>query len=270
MKNTEIPKFVTLNCGVRMPRNGLGVYELERDTCFRAVKFALANGVRLIDTAHYYGNEREVGRAIRESGVPRDEIFVITKLYPNQFAAPEAAIAEAAEKLNVGAIDMLLLHHPGRNDAKAYRAMEKALAAGTLRTLGLSNWTDADLEKFLPKISVVPALVQNEIHPYNAEHADVAKILRRGIAVQGWYPLGGREERKKMLGDATICAIAAAHGVSAARVILRWHLQRGLIVIPGSGDPEHIAENTQLYDFALSDAEMAQIDALDRDENHDW
>ena len=264
-------KRVLLNSGYTMPINGLGTYSLTGDECVDSVKAALESGVRLIDTAYMYHNEAEVGRAIRESGIPREEIFVITKLYPgSQYADPERAIQDALNKLDIGYIDMMLLHHPGENDVKAYQAMEQAVADGKIRSIGLSNWYVEELEEFLPQVTITPALVQNEIHPYYQENDVIPYIQEKGIVVQGWYPLGGRGHTAELLGDETISAIAAAHGVSSAQVILRWNLQKGVVVIPGSSNPDHIKENTELYHFELTEDEMAQINALDRGEKHDW
>lgn len=263
-------KTVTLNSGYEIPLNGIGTYSLEDDTCVKAVSEALKRGVRLIDTAYMYHNEEEVGKAVRESGIPREEIFVTTKLYPNQFADAENAIDEAVEKLNIGYIDLMLLHHPGTDDVKAYKAMEKAVEEGKIRSIGLSNWYVEELEEFLPQVSITPALVQNEIHPYYQENEVIPYIQDLGIVVQGWYPLGGRGHTAELLGDETISSIAKAHGKSSAQVILRWNLQKGVVVIPGSSNPDHIQENTELYDFELTDEEMEKINALDRDEKHDW
>ena len=165
---------------------------------------------------------------------------------------------------------MLLLHHPGTGDVKAYRAMEKAVADGKVRSIGLSNWYVEELEEFLPQVNVLPALVQNEIHPYYQENDIIPYIQDLGIVVQGWYPLGGRGHTAELLGDEVISSIADTHGVSSAQVILRWNLQKGVVVIPGSSNPEHIEENTQLYDFELTNEEMQEINALDRGEKHDW
>lgn len=207
---------------------------------------------------------------MRESGIPREEIFIITKLYPSQFANAEDAIDEALRKLDIGYIDLLLLHHPGTGDVEAYRAMERAVEAGKVRSIGLSNWYVRELEEFLPQVTITPALVQNEIHPYYQENDVIPYIQGLGIVVQGWYPLGGRGHTAELLGDGIISEIAAAHDKSPAQVILRWNLQKGVVVIPGSGNPDHIQENTELYDFELSDEEMARINALDRGEKHDW
>ena len=263
-------RTVLLNSGYEMPINGLGTYSLHDEECINSVTAALNSGVRLIDTAHAYGNEEEIGEAIRASDVPREEIFVITKLYPDQFSDPDAAIEEALEKLNIGYIDMLLLHHPGTNDVEAYHAMEQAVADGKVRSIGLSNWYVEELEEFLPQVNITPALVQNEIHPYYQENDVIPYIQDLGIAVQGWYPLGGRGHTAELLGDEVISEIAEAHGVSSAQVILRWNLQKGVVVIPGSSNPDHIQENTELYHFELTDEEMERINALDRGEKHDW
>ena len=208
--------------------------------------------------------------AVRNSGIPREEIFVITKLYPNQFSDPEAAIEEALAKLDIDYIDMMLLHHPGAGDVEAYHAMEKAVADGKIRSLGLSNWYVKELEEFLPQINIMPALVQNEIRPYYQENDVIPYIHNLGIVVQGWYPLGGRGYTTELLGNEVISEIATAYGKSSAQVILRWNLQKGVVVIPGSSNPDHIQENTELFDFELTEEEMERINALDRGEKHDW
>ena len=261
---------VLLNSGYKMPLNGIGTYSLTGDTCYNAISSALDSGVRLIDTAYMYNNEEEVGRAIRDSNVPREEIFVITKIYPTQYDNPEQAIEMALEKLDIGYIDMMLLHHPGEGDVEAYKAMEKYVEQGKIRSLGLSNWYVEELEEFLPQVDIMPALVQNEIHPYYQENDVIPYIQSLGIVVQGWYPFGGRGHTSELLNDEVIVDIAKNHNVSAAQVILRWNLQKGVVVIPGSSNPEHIKENTKIYDFELTIDEMNRINALDRNEKHDW
>lgn len=263
-------KTVTLNSGYEMPLNGIGTYSLTGDECYNSITSALNSGVRLIDTAYMYNNEEEVGRAIRDSGIPREEIFVITKIYPSQFNNPEEAIEMALEKLNIGYIDMMLLHHPGSNDVNAYIAMEKYVQQGKIHLIGLSNWYINELEEFLPQVEITPALVQNEIHPYYQELNVVPYIQSKGIVVQGWYPFGGRGHTSELLNNKTIVEIANAHNVTSAQVILRWNLQREVVVIPGSSNPEHIKENTEIYDFELTSEEMQKIEKLNRDEKHDW
>ncbi len=272
----EIPKFnfdtrtVKLNSGYEMPLNGIGTYSLTGDTCYNAIISALNSGVRLIDTAYMYGNEEEIGRAIKDSNVPREEIFVITKIYPSQFDKPEEAIEMAFDKLGLDYIDMMLLHHPGTNDVKAYKAMEKYVKEGKIHSLGLSNWYVEELKEFLPQIEIMPSLDQNEIHPYYQENDVIPYIQSKGIVVQGWYPFGGRGHTSEILGNETISKIAENHNVSSAQVILRWNLQKGVVVIPGSSNPDHIKENTDIYGFELTDEEMNQINSLDRNEKHDW
>lgn len=263
-------KKVTLNSGYEMPLNGLGTYSLKDEICVQSVSSALASGVRLIDTAHAYDNEEAIGKAIKASRVPREELFITTKLYPDQFSDPEAAIEEALDKLDVDYIDLLLLHHPGVDDVKAYKAMESYMEMGKIRSIGLSNWYVEELETFLPQVSITPAVVQNEIHPYYQENEVIPFIQEKGIVVEGWYPFGGRGHTKELLDDEVINEIAENHKVTSAQIILRWNLQKGVVVIPGSSNPVHIKENTDIYHFELSKSEMERINALNRNEKHDW
>ncbi len=266
---------VMLNSGYEMPINGLGTYSLHGDVCINSVKSALSNGVRLIDTASAYGNEEEIGQAIREAIdegiIQREDIFVTTKIYPgSEMENPVQSIQACLDRLDIGYVDLMLLHHPDPNDVEAYKAMEQFVEEGKIRSIGLSNWYVEELTEFLPQVDTVPAVVQNEIHPYYQENDVIPFIQDLGIVVQGWYPLGGRGHTGELLGDSVISEIAEAHGVSSAQVILRWNLQKGVVVIPGSSNPDHIRENTELYHFSLTEDEMARINALDRGEKHDW
>ena len=263
-------KTVTLNSGYEMPLNGIGTYSLTGDVCYDSIMSALESGVRLIDTAYMYNNEEEIGRAIKDSNIDRKELFITTKLYPNQYSNPEEAIEMALEKLDVEYIDLLLLHHPGTNDVEAYQVMEEYVRKGKIRSIGLSNWYIEELEEFIPQITIMPAVVQNEIHPYYQELEVVPYVQSLGIVMEGWYPFGGRGHTSELSNDETIVEIANNHQVSSAQVILRWNLQRGIVVIPGSSNPEHIKENTEIYHFALTDEEMQKIEELNRDEKHDW
>ncbi len=263
-------KTVKLNNGYEIPLNGIGTYSLLNDVCYNSILYALQNGVRLIDTAYIYRNEEEVGKAVRDSKIDRKDIFIITKLYPNQYNNAEKAINDALKKLDIGYIDMMLLHHPGSNDVEAYKAIEKAIKEGKIRSAGLSNWYIKELKDFLPKINIMPALVQNEIHPYYQDTEVTEYIQSLGIAVQSWYPLGGRGYQKELLNDEVLKDIAKKYNKSVAQIILRWNLQRGIIIIPGSSNREHIIENTELYDFQLSDDDMKRISELNRNEKHDW
>ena len=188
-------KTVLMNSGYTMPIMGLGTYALDHDTCVNSVMSLLESGGRLIDTAYMYGNEEAVGEGVRkgmeEYGIPREDIFVITKIYPNQFNDPEAAIDMALEKLDIGYIDMMLLHHPGTNDVMAYQAMEQYVEEGKIHSLGLSNWYVEELTEFLPQVTIKPALVQNEIHPYYQEQDVVPFIQEKGIVVQWLVSVGG-------------------------------------------------------------------------------
>ncbi len=265
-------RTVTLNSGYEMPVAGLGTYALSDEECYNSVTALLECGGRLIDTASYYGNEESVGRAIRDSDVPREEIFVTTKIYPTEFDDPEGAIEACLERLDIGYIDLMLLHHPGANEATAYREIEKAIRAGKVRSAGVSCYYIRETDAFLKQVSTPPALIQNEIHPYYQDTEVVRHIqgLPQRIAVQGWYPLGGRGYTGPMFNNKLIREIAERHGKSPAQVILRWELQRGVAVIPGSGNPEHIRENISVFDFALTADEMNAIAGLERNEKHDW
>lgn len=268
-------KTVLLNSGYEMPINGLGTYSLHGDECRNSVRAALESGVRLIDTASAYGNEEEIGQAIREAIddgiIKREDIFVTTKIYPgNEMESPEESIQACLDRLNIGYVDLMLLHHPDPNDVKAYKAMEQFVKDGKIRSIGLSNWYVEELTEFLPQVDTVPALIQNEIHPYYQENDVIPFIQEKGIVVQGWYPLGGRGHTAELLNDPVISEIAEMHNVSSAQVILRWNLQKGVVVIPGSSNPDHIQENTELYHFFLTAEEMSQINALDKNEKHDW
>lgn len=266
-------KAVKFNNGRTMPVLGLGTYSLHGQTCIRAVRAALDCGVRLIDTASMYGNEREVGMAVRDAvknGLSREEIFVTTKIYPTQFGNPQKAIEESLAKLDLGYIDLMLLHHPGRGDVAAYLALEKAVEEGAVRSIGLSNWYIKELTDFVSQVDVVPALVQNEIHPFYQDRDVVPFIQDKGIVVQAWFPFGGRGWTKSVLGHPDIAKIAKIHGKTAAQIILRWNLQRNVSVIPGSSNPAHIKENTEIFDFELSDSDMKTIASLDRHEKHEW
>lgn len=273
-KSKLAPK-ITMNNGLQLPAAGIGTYSLHGNTCFNSVYTALKNGVRLIDTAYMYGNEEEVGKAIRQAvadGIcKREDITVITKIYPGaQYANPGPAIQERLDKLDIGYIDIMLLHHPGANDVKAYKAMEEFHKKGLIRSLGISCFYVKELTEFLPQVSVKPVLVQNEIHPYYQDTEVVDFIHGQDIVVQAWYPLGGRGHQKELLKDPVLQRIAQAHGKSLVQVILRWHYQRGVVAIPGSSNPAHIAENNDIFDFELTEKEMLDIANLDRNEKHDW
>ncbi|WP_421742662.1 aldo/keto reductase [Cellulomonas sp.] len=267
---------LTLNNGVTIPALGFGVFQTPPDETVAAVRTALEVGYRHIDTAAAYGNEREVGRAIRESGLPRDEVFVETKVWISDFGydATLHAFDKSAGKLGVDTIDLLILHQalPSRFDLTldAYRALERLLADGKVRAIGVSNFMADHLADLLDATTVVPAVNQIEIHPYFRQPTVLAADAEHGIVSQAWSPIGGitfyRDAgHTSTLEDPVIGAVAEAHGRTPAQVMLRWHLQQGRSAIPKSVTPTRIAENFAVTDFDLTDDELASIDALDTD-----
>lgn len=262
---------VILNDGRPMPIIGLGVFTLSDGDAEKAVLTALKEGYRLIDTAHIYGNEAAVGRAIKKSGVARGDIFLTSKLWTKDFGNAAAEIDAMLKRLDTDYIDLLLLHHPAPEDAAAYKAMEEAVKAGKVRSIGLSNYYEKEMNAILQGASIKPAVVQNETHPYNQGRDLKPYLAGHGTVLEAWYPLGGRDRygrggTQTLFADPVIVAIAKAHGKTPAQIILRWHLQDGNIAIPGSRNPKHIRENIDIFDFTLSDEDMAKIRALDKGE----
>ena len=254
--------LITLNNGVTIPQVGLGTYLLEPDDAQSAVTYALDNGYTLIDTANVYVNERAVGRGMRASSKAREEIFLETKLWPSFFERA-TAVDETLERLGTDYIDLMILHQPAGDTVAGYRILEKAHKEGKIRAIGLSNFDVAQTQRILDECEVVPAINQVECHPYFPQPELKALLGEHNIALQAWYPLGGRGNDSIMT-EPLIQDLAHKYGKSPAQVILRWHVQQGHIVIPGSKTPSHIAQNLDLFDFALSDQDMAQIATLDR------
>ena len=254
--------LITLNNGVEIPQVGLGTYLLEPDDAQAAVTFALDNGYTLIDTANVYVNERGVGRGMRASSKGREEIFLETKLWPS-FYGSDTAVDETLERLGTDYIDLMILHQPAGDYITGYRNLEDAYRTGKLRSIGISNFNAAEVQCLIDECEVVPALIQTECHPYFPQTELKELLAQHNIALQAWYPLGGRGN-DSIMSEPLIGEIAKAHGKSPAQIILRWHVQQGHIVIPGSKTPSHIAQNIDLFDFALTDEEMARIAELDR------
>ena len=252
--------YITLNNGVKMPQLGLGTFMLEPDDAEAAVKSALENGYELIDTANAYVNERAVGRGMKASGRAREEIFLETKLWPS-FYESDTAVDETLERLGTDYIDLMILHQPAGNFIEGYRKLEAAYAAGKLRAIGISNFPVDKLSQLLDACEVTPALIQVECHPLYPQTELKKTLAQHDIALQAWYPLGGRGNGS-ILSDPTVATIAEAHAKTPAQVILRWHMQQGNAVVPGSKTPEHIVQNTQIFDFELTDAEMDEMGAL--------
>jgi diketogulonate reductase-like aldo/keto reductase len=263
-----------LNNGVEMPAIGFGVFQTPPDETIAAVETALATGYRHIDTAAAYLNEREVGEAIQRSGLDRSEIFVETKIWITDYGHDETlhAFDKSAGKLGIDQIDLLILHQalPGEFELTigAYQALEKLLADGKVRAIGVSNFMPDHLDRLLKATSVVPAVNQIEVHPYFRQSEVLSADSEHGILSQAWSPIGGitfyRDgSHGSTLEDATIKGIAAAHGKTPAQVMLRWHLQQGRQAIPKSVTPSRIAENLDIFDFELTTEQLAAIDALD-------
>ena len=258
-------EFVTLNNGVKMPQLGYGVYQIAREECERCVADALRVGYRLIDTAQSYFNEEEVGAAIAGSGVPREEIFLETKLWPS-FYEQEDAVDKTLARLDTDYIDLLLIHQPSGNYVAGYKLMEKAYKEGKVKAIGLSNFNTKQIQEILDLCEVKPAVLQTEVHPYSQEKELKAFLSDEGIVIQAWYPLGHGD--KTLQQEPLFTELARKYGKSNAQIILRWHIQAGNIVIPGSKNPEHIKSNLDLFDFTLTDEEMAKIAALDKKQRY--
>ncbi|MCM3280125.1 aldo/keto reductase [Exiguobacterium sp. MER 193] len=262
-------EWTTLNNGVKMPMLGLGVYKVEDGAVtVNTVKTALNADYRLIDTAAIYQNEESVGQTLREAGIPREDVFVTTKLWNEFHGFDEAlqAFQDSLDRLGLEYVDLFLIHWPMPRFGKfveTYKALEQLYEEGRVRAIGVSNFEIEHLEQIIQSCSIVPAVNQVEIHPYLSQKELIAFCKRYDIQIQAWSPLmKGREA----LEDETIVKIANAHGKSPAQVILRWHLQNGVAVIPKSVTPSRIKENIQVFDFTLTKEEMAAIDALNRDE----
>ena len=265
-------KTVTLNSGYEMPILGLGMFSLSDSEAENSTYWALKAGFRLIDTARIYGNEAGVGRglqrAIDEGIVTREEVFITTKMWTSDFDNGDAAVDASLERLGVDYIDLMILHHSQpSNDVDAYQAMERAVADGKLKSIGLSNYYEPeDFDRLVNATSIKPALLQNETHPYHQSGEMKEHIAQYGTVLESWFPLGGRGNTQTLFNDETISSIAAAHSVSSAQVIIRWHLQAGNICIPGSSNEQHIIEDYDVWDFELTEDEMAEMTALERNE----
>lgn len=273
---TTVPQ-ATLNNGVEMPLLGFGVFQTPPEETAVAVETALATGYRQIDTAAAYHNERGVGEGIRRSGLDREEIFLETKVWVTDYGYDETlhAFEKSTGKLGFDTIDLLILHQPMPQHfdrtREAYRALERLLAEGRVRSIGVSNFMPHHLDALMETATVTPAVNQVELHPYFTQPAVQAADAERGILTQAWSPIGGitfypgygGDERRNVLDDPAIGEIAAAHGRTPAQVMLRWHLQQGRSAIPKSVTPHRIAENFAVTDFELSAEQLARLDALD-------
>ena len=253
-------EYVTLNNGIKMPMAGIGTFLLTPDEAEASVLNALACGYRLIDTANAYVNEKAVGRAMKKSGVSREEIFLETKLWP-AFYEQSDAVEKTLERLDTDYIDLLLIHQPAGNYIAGYKLMEKAYKEGKVKAIGLSNFSQSQIREILDICEVKPVVLQTEVHPYYQEKLK-DYLKKEGIVIQAWYPLGHGD--KALLEEPLFQELGKKYGKSSAQIILRWHIQAGNIVIPGSKSPAHIQDNFELFDFSLTAWEMAQISIMDK------
>ena len=254
-------EYVTLNNGIKMPMAGIGTFLLTPDEAEASVLSALACGYRLIDTANAYVNEKAVGRAMKKSGVSREEIFLETKLWPAFYEQPDA-VEKTLERLDTDYIDLLLIHQPAGNYIAGCKLMEKAYKEGKVKAIGLSNFSQSQIREILDICEVKPVVLQTEVHPYYQEKKLKDYLKKEGIVIQAWYPLGHGD--KALLEEPLFQELGKKYGKSSAQIILRWHIQSGNIVIPGSKSPAHIQDNFDLFDFSLTAWEMAQISIMDK------
>ena len=265
----DVP-MVQLNNGILMPQFGLGTFLQPSDSvCEQSCLTALKAGYRHIDTAHAYNDEAGVGRAVKKSGIPREEIWITSKLWPTEYGEGKTmeAIDKMLERMQLDYIDLLYVHQPVGDFVGAWRDMEKAVAMGKVRALGISNFDASDevFNKIMSESRVKPAVLQIECHPYAQRLAMREKVKPYGIQVECWFPLGGAMSNGALLRDPVICSIAKAHGKTPAQIILRWHIQEGFSVIPGASNPDYIRENIRIFDFELTDEEMARIRSLNQE-----
>lgn len=257
--------YVKLNNGVEMPMAGIGTFLLSPQEAEASCISALQDGYRLIDTANAYVNEKAVGRAMKKSGITREEIFLETKLWPS-FYNDVDAVEKTLQRLDTDTIDLLLIHQPAGNYIAGYRLMEQAYKAGKVRAIGLSNFNEEQIREILSVCEVRPAVLQTEIHPYSQEKGLKEFLSKEDIVIQAWYPLGHGDAA--LLQEPVFAKLAEKYGKSNAQIILRWHIQAGNVVIPGSKNPEHIRANFDLFDFELTAEEMQEIQKLNKDKRY--
>ena len=267
-------KSVMLNSGYEMPVIGLGTWTLNDEEAENSVYYALKTGMRLIDTARYYGNEVGVGRglqkAIDEGIVTRGEVFITSKIYGGNYERAGGIIDDILKDLNVDYIDLLLIHQPGADDEGVYKAMEDAVYDGKLRSIGISNYyTKAQVDEVLSFAAIVPAVIQNENHIFYQNKELQEYVKQYGIVIESWYPFGGRGHTAENFNNEIITKIANAHNVTSAQIILRWQIQDGYIAIPGSSNADHIRENFDIFGFELSENELQEIRGIDEQRRYE-
>lgn len=256
---------IKLNNGIDCPVIGLGTFMLSPADAQNSTREALKMGYRLIDTANAYVNERAVGRGIKESGVARKEVFLSTKLWPSEYENPNA-VDETLERLGVDYVDLLYIHQPAGNWLAGYRQLEKALRDGKARSIGISNFEGKYIEELETKWETAPQFIQVEAHPYFTQKDLRVTLDKYGIKLMSWYPLGHGD--KSLIQEAVFAELGKKYGKTPAQVILRWHVQMGFVVIPGSKNVDHIKDNLNIMDFELTGDEMAEIAKLDKGERY--
>ena len=254
-------EYFTLSNGNKMPMAGIGVFMMSPAEAEAAVESAIKSGMRLIDTANGYMNESGTGRGIKKSGVAREEIFLVTKLWPTVYEK-ETAIDETLARLGTDYIDLLFLHQPTDNWREGYRNIEKAYKEGKVKAIGLSNFPEDLLKEAIETMDIKPHVVQVEAHPYFPQTELKAFLAETGMGLMAWYPLGHGD--KNLINEPVFAKLAGRYGKTNAQIILRWHVQSGNVVFPGSRNPEHIRDNFDIFDFALTGEEMAEIAKVDK------
>ena len=258
-------EYVTLNNGVKMPMAGIGTFLLSPEEAEASVLSALECGYRLIDTANAYLNEKAVGRAMKKSGLKREEIFLETKLWPSFYEQADA-VEKTLQRLDTDYIDLLLIHQPAGDYFVGYKRREQAYKEGKVKAIGLSNFTPAQIQEILDLCEIKPAVLQTEVHPYSQEKKLKRFLDQEGMVIQAWYPLGHGD--KALIQEPLFGQLGKKYGKTNAQIILRWHIQDGNIVIPGSKNPAHIKDNFDLFDFSLTQEEMDQIAAMDQQKRY--
>ncbi|WP_329886166.1 aldo/keto reductase [Pseudoramibacter faecis] len=256
---------ITLNNGIQCPAIGIGTFMLAPAEAENSVREALKMGYRLVDTANAYVNERAVGRGIKASGVPREDIFLSTKLWSSEYEN-EKAVDETLERLGVAGVDLLYIHQPAGNWLAGYRQLERAYREGKAKAIGISNFEGQYIAELAKKWEIVPQFIQVEAHPYFTQAALRQTLEKDDIKLMSWYPLGHGD--KSLIAEPIFEQLGKKYGKSSAQVILRWHTQMGFVVIPGSKDVAHIRDNLNIMDFSLTDDEMAAIAKLNKNERY--
>lgn len=256
--------YIKLNDGNNIPQFGIGVYQVpDGEMTINTVKNALEMGIRHIDTAHAYQNERGVGRAVKESGIPRKDIWITTKLWPSEYGEDltSKAIDKMLERLDTDYIDLLLLHQQFGDYTGAYKDMEKAVKDGRVKSIGLSNFESERLEEVLAIATIPPSVLQVECHPYYQQNELKKRIEKYGTVIEAWYPIGHGD--KNLINEPLFTKLGGKYNKTNVQIILRWHIQEGTIVFPRSTNPIHIKENFEIFDFELTEDEMNEIRKLD-------